>query len=337
MMNKLDNKPYADKASATHLVGSEDERLNDSIDEQAALWFTRQHSQRMTPTQRAEFKDWMLHDAHQHAYQAIAELWRNCDDLPRPATPTIEKPKRSFWRPITHTMATFCLVAILYLPYSHLPALLMDNMTLATSDLPKEMTLADGSKVFLDRNSQVRVAYIQTERQLWLDKGQAYFKVKSNPYRPFYVHTDNSLVKVVGTEFEVSHYQNNQTSVAVHEGIVEVRASKNAKPTYLYAGTQATSLPTREQFVVSAINPDFVGSWRFGQLHFFEQPLTEVIAKLKPYLNINIQLASPDLAKMKVSGVANIDDAKSFITAIPLILPVNVIFTDKNNVLIINK
>ncbi|MGR6438545.1 hypothetical protein ACU42Y_05445 [Proteus mirabilis] len=62
-----------------------------------------------------------------------------------------------------------------------------------------------------------------------------------------------------------------------------------------------------------------------------------MITKLKPYLDINVHISSADVAKIKVSGVANINDAKSFITALPLLLPVNVIFTDKNNVLIINK
>lgn len=236
-----------------------------------------------------------------------------------------------------HTTATLCLLTVLYLPYSHLPALLMDNMTLATSDLPKEMTLADGSKVYLDRNTQVRVAYVQAERQLWLDKGQAYFKVKSNPYRPFYVHADTRLIKVVGTEFEVSRYDNHQINVAVHEGIVEVKATPKSSPAYLYAGSQATSTLANDNFVISSVNIDSVGSWRFGQLHFFERPLNEVIAKLKPYLDINIQISSPEIANMKVSGIANINDAKDFITAIPLILPVNVVFTDKNNALIINK
>ncbi|WP_193015034.1 FecR family protein [Proteus sp. FME41] len=331
------NKPHTDEDSDSLFRMSDDELLNESIDEQAALWFTRQHSQRMTPQQRQMFKDWIASDINRQAYQDIAGIWRHCDSLSRPTIPPIEKRKRTLWRPVIHTTATFCLLTVLYLPYSHLPALLMDNMTLATSDLPKEMTLADGSKVYLDRNTQVRVAYIQKERRLWLDKGQAYFKVKSNPYRPFYVHADTRLIKVVGTEFEVSRYDNNQINVAVHQGIVEVKVTEKSPPAYLYAGSQATSKLTNDRFIISSVNIDSVGSWRFGQLHFFERPLNEVITKLKPYLDINIQITSPEIAKMKVSGVANINDAKDFITAIPLILPVNVVFTDKNNALIINK
>lgn len=332
-----ENKSHTDEVSDSLSLGSDDYLLNDLIDEQAALWFTRQHSQKLTPQQRQEFKQWIANDAHRQAYQAIAEVWRGCEALSRPVIPLVEKRKHSIWRPFIHTTATLCLLVILYLPYSRLPALLMDNMTLATSSQPKEMTLADGSKVFLDRETQVRVAYIQQERRLWLDKGQAYFKVKSNPYRPFYVHADNRQIKVVGTEFEVSRYQNNQINVAVHEGIVEVKTAEKASPAYLYAGSQAISKSAGDTLAISTVNINSVGSWRFGQLHFFEQPLYEVITKLKPYLDINIQISSPEIAKMKVSGVANINDAKSFITAIPLILPVNVVFSDKNNALIINK
>ncbi|MFN6886833.1 transmembrane sensor, partial [Proteus mirabilis] len=80
----------------------------------------------------------------------------------------------------------------------------------------------------------------------------------------------------VGTEFEVSRYQNNQISVAVHEGIVEVKATEKSPATYLYAGSQAISQSTDNQFVISSVNADSVGSWRFGQLHFFEQPLGDV-------------------------------------------------------------
>lgn len=335
--NIPETKPHTDEGADHLFLENDDELLNDSIDEQAALWFTRQHSQRMTPKQRQAFKIWIENDVNRQAYQDIAGLWRQCDALPRPTIATVEKKKRSLWRPMIHTTATLCLLTVLYLPYSHLPALLMDNMTLATSDLPKEMTLADGSKVYLDRNTQVRVAYVQEERRLWLDKGQAYFKVKSNSYRPFYVHADTRLIKVVGTEFEVSRYDNHQINVAVHEGIVEVKATPKSSPAYLYAGSQATSTLANDSFVISSVNIDSVGSWRFGQLHFFERPLNEVIAKLKPYLDINIQISSPEIAEMKVSGIANINDAKDFITAIPLILPVNVVFTDKNNALIINK
>ncbi|UDF26481.1 FecR family protein [Proteus terrae] len=335
--NIPETKPHTDEGADHLFLENDDELLNDSIDEQAALWFTRQHSQRMTPKQRQAFKIWIENNVNRQAYQDIAGLWRQCDALPRPTIATVEKKKRSLWRPMIHTTATLCLLTVLYLPYSHLPALLMDNMTLATSDLPKEMTLADGSKVYLDRNTQVRVAYVQEERRLWLDKGQAYFKVKSNSYRPFYVHADTRLIKVVGTEFEVSRYDNHQINVAVHEGIVEVKATPKSSPAYLYAGSQATSTLANDSFVISSVNIDSVGSWRFGQLHFFERPLNEVIAKLKPYLDINIQISSPEIAEMKVSGIANINDAKDFITAIPLILPVNVVFTDKNNALIINK
>ena len=105
-------------------------------------------------------------------------------------------------------------------------------MTLATNDLPKEMTLADDSKVYLDRNTQVRVAYVQEERRLWLDKGQAYFKVKSNLIALFfYVHADTRLIKVVGTEFELVAMITTKLTLLSMKGLFEVKAApKSSQP-----------------------------------------------------------------------------------------------------------
>ncbi|EEG84795.1 hypothetical protein PROPEN_03158 [Proteus penneri ATCC 35198] len=159
--NIPETKPHTDEGADLLFLETDDELLSGSPDEQAALWFTRQHSQRITPKQRQAFKVWIENDVNRQAYQDIAGIWRQCDTLPRPTITTVEKKKHSPWRPMIHTTAALCLLTVLYLPYSHLPALLMDNMTLATSNSPKEMTLADGSKVYLDRNTQVRVAYVQ--------------------------------------------------------------------------------------------------------------------------------------------------------------------------------
>ncbi|WP_140185022.1 FecR domain-containing protein, partial [Vibrio parahaemolyticus] len=69
---------------------------------------------------------------------------------------------------------------------------------------PKEVTLPDGSQLFLNRNTRIHVAYETPVRNILLEKGNVYFKVKSNPYRPFIIQADKRRIQVVGTEFEVN-------------------------------------------------------------------------------------------------------------------------------------
>ncbi|XPD82952.1 DUF4880 domain-containing protein [Proteus mirabilis] len=91
MTSKSGNQPHTDEAPATLLADTHDQLSQQSIDEQAALWFTRQHSQQMSSQQRQAFKQWLADKDNQQAYQAIAEIWHSCEALPRPTIVPIEK------------------------------------------------------------------------------------------------------------------------------------------------------------------------------------------------------------------------------------------------------
>lgn len=50
------------------------------IDEDAALWFTRVHSQQLSDQQSQEFKIWLrASKAHEDAYEAIAGIWQDIE------------------------------------------------------------------------------------------------------------------------------------------------------------------------------------------------------------------------------------------------------------------
>ncbi len=57
--------------------------------------------------------------------------------------------------------------------------MLLNNMTLVATDTPKEVTLPDGSQLFLNRNTRIHVAYETPVRNLYLE--QEMFILKSNP------------------------------------------------------------------------------------------------------------------------------------------------------------
>ncbi len=311
-----------------------------SIDEEAALWFTRQHSQLFTEQQASEFTDWLAASAeHKQAYKNIAEVWRDCDLMPRPVSLPMPPQKRTYrwlWRPLGNTLAGLFIVALLFMPYSHLPSMLINNMTLVTRDQPKEMILSDGSRLFLNRNSQIRVAYKKEQRQLWLDQGEVFFSVKSNPYRPFIIHADQRDIQVVGTEFSVSKEQS-QIEISVNQGVVAFQTAQQNKKQYLYAGDNAVSSAPDSKILVSKIATQDIAGWRYGELNFTERPLGEILRQLKPYYDVNIELSPQDLMQRKISGRINLQQPEQFFQALPLLLPVQVVFKDQNNILIIEQ
>ena len=92
------------------------------------------------------------------------------------------------------------------------------------------LTLPDGSKVVLEKNSSIIVSedFGKVNRTVLL-KGKAFFKVVRNEKKPFLVRMGNLVTEVLGTSFKVgADNQNKSIEVAVISGKVSVYAtSKN--------------------------------------------------------------------------------------------------------------
>lgn len=89
----------------------------------------------------------------------------------------------------------------------------------------RTLVLNDGSTVELNAQSKIRVAYTDAERTIQLLRGQALFKVAKDPSRPFVVATDGTIVRAVGTQFDV-YKKPAGTQVTVIEGRVAVVHAK---------------------------------------------------------------------------------------------------------------
>jgi transmembrane sensor len=63
----------------------------------------------------------------------------------------------------------------------------------------RSITLADGSVIFLNTSSAVRVRYGQSARDIELIRGEARFQVAKCPLRPFTVATSVASVRALGT------------------------------------------------------------------------------------------------------------------------------------------
>lgn len=309
----------------------------DERDDAAALWFTRWHSQSMNAHQQSELRSWLAASAeNQQAFDEMAQMWSDMSSLPRPAV-AAAKPVRTFsvLRPLRHTLAGFFILIMLFLPYSQLPALLMDNLTLATTSDSKSMILPDGSRIFLNRDSEADIAYEQTHRRITLVRGNAFFQVKTNPWRPFIIQADGREITVVGTEFDVRK-QGTEITVSVARGIVALRDAEKESPVYLRAGDEAVSTARGHKPVISHIPPELAGEWRNGQISLTDTPLRDVVSRLAPYHNRTISLAA-NAGELRVSGRVNTDDAGAFFTALPQVLPVSVTEQPNGTLLIIKK
>ncbi len=143
--------------------------------------------------------------------------------------------KRNLW--VQLTLAACLLLVISFSIYLYFPEffrrnVISDNRGMETqnnSNTNQTLTLPDGSKVVLEKNSSIIVSedFGKVNRTVLL-KGKAFFKVVRNEKKPFLVRMGNLVTEVLGTSFKVgSDNQNKSIEVAVISGKVSVYATSN--------------------------------------------------------------------------------------------------------------
>jgi len=193
----------------------------------------------------------------------------------------------------------------------------------------RSITLADGSVIFLNTSSAVRVRYGQSARDIELIRGEARFQVAKSPLRPFTVATSVASVRALGTVFNVA-MDNGGTQVAVLEGSVEVRELQPlATPGAPADASRVTQMPQHNHLQLTSgqraavtrkgIEPDVgpsiesVNAWTQRRLVFRDMTLSEVIDQFNRYRRQPLVIDDPALGQMRVSGTFDPSDLDSLV------------------------
>ena len=177
------------------------------------------------------------------------------------------------------------------------------------------MTLADGTRVRLDTDTELRVRLRDHERDVRLVHGQAFFDVAHDKARPFIVQADDAKVRALGTRFDV-RLKGEEAHVTLVEGAVEVthdqagqvRKWRLAPGQALVAGAPAAQ--PRAVDVASAT------SWTEGQLVFHATALSDAVTEVNRYSRTKVVLDDPALAGATVNGKFDTGDTQAFVAAV---------------------
>lgn len=143
--------------------------------------------------------------------------------------------------------------------------------------VPNELVLPDGSVVRLSGETELTydVSNFTENRTLNL-RGEAFFKVEKKEGRPFRVETDQVIVTVLGTEFNMRSYAgDNETIVSLTSGKIEVK-DKNKSVTLSPMEQFRYDKRTGKSQVVK-FDPELIDKWRFGKKKLNDIPLPEAL------------------------------------------------------------
>jgi len=314
----------------------------DRIDSEASGWLVRLENGAPGPDERAEFEEWLALDPrHRKTFEGMRQTWNEVPQLASLAY-LVTKPGLSASEPVSAraplhrhwarwsagglAAAAAAFAALLWVPGSWLSPGNRYSTQIAETRI---VTLADGSSVTLGGKSSLLVRFSEKERRVILSGGEAFFDVVHNGARPFVVEAGNSLIRDVGTKFDVN-VTHATVRVSVVEGLVQVsspdRSRGPAKLIRAGEGTEISLAPpgnnTTEPLPVLSSRDLPAGAWREGRLVFDDVRLADMAADVNRYYVPGVKVDPGEVGDLRVTASFKTSEIPAFMSALSATLPV---------------
>jgi transmembrane sensor len=298
---------------------------------EAAEWLAElEMSDEVTAHTRGEFQQWLESDfRHREAYARVERNWRTLDRLPLLLRPPKYRSRQEVMAAIRDlhartdrrrvarkrhhkitariagcAVAVTAAVAVTFFSSSWLEVQQPTHWTgYESADRPIPVRLEDGSLLYLNRNSHVRVHFTDSSRELSLDAGESFFRVSHEP-RSFVVWVDKTSVRATGTEFRLKRHPQGMVEAAVKQGSVEIDSPQctcDHKQLHLEAGHAAT-VTASEMRKSEQSASDTTHTFDWTNTLQIDETLAEAVTKFNWYNDKKLDIANPALERLKVAG-----------------------------------
>jgi transmembrane sensor len=280
------------------------------VDEAASDWLERRNFGSWTEEDRREFDDWFESSlAHRIAFVRLESGWKRTERLTALQSPTRSDSRLStqdLWLKFFRLTAAVLFVAAVGSGVAfYLAKRTQSTYTTGTGER-EVLSLADGSQIELNTETSLRTAVASGGRTVWLDKGEAYFRIKHDAAHPFVVLAGERRLTDIGTEFTVRR-DSERLKVAVLAGNVRFEGDNSRrdeqKPAILKSGD--TIVATATSFSISREPLKQLANelgWRRGVLIFNQTPLSEAADEINRYNRKKLVIADSAVGRLKIGG-----------------------------------
>jgi len=169
------------------------------------------------------------------------------------------------------------------------------------------IVLSDSTVVWLNAGSRlIYPTLFKNKTREVLLFGEAFFEVAKNPEKPFIVKTSDLDIRVLGTQFNVSSYEEDDLiQTVLKEGSVDIRRKGTLffeHDAVLKPNQMASFNKTTNNTKIKTVDPDYYTLWTKGLISFDDIDLNRVIKKVERFYNISISFSDPEKKIMRISG-----------------------------------
>lgn len=197
-----------------------------------------------------------------------------------------ETRKSHFWK---YAAAILLIATVSFLILQ--PGEVVMKQTLAY-DGPKQVTLPDGSEVWLNKGASLDYpeSFASRSREVTL-KGEAFFEVAHNPEKPFIVTADGTTTEVLGTSFNIKEGEGEVLQLVLETG--KVRFTKDRKRATLAPGDMINVDAQGNITKTTNTDRNFI-SWKTKKLVFENTPMTEVVGDISKLYGVVLEITDKD-------------------------------------------
>jgi ferric-dicitrate binding protein FerR (iron transport regulator) len=203
------------------------------------------------------------------------------------------------------------------------------NEVFSSIDAITRVTLPDGSNVWLNHSSSLRYpSFFRSDKRTIELTGEGFFEVVHNSKVPFIVKAGDIEIMATGTTFNVLAYPGeNRIETSLINGNVEIMGPDNNGKRSSLLKMKSHDLAIYQisdgKINTFSINDDRYYSWKDGKLIFSEEPLGEVIKKLRRWYNVDIQAKDPEILDLTLTATFVHESLPQVMELLAMIIPIN--------------
>lgn len=300
------------------------------IGQKAALWLTVHERGAISQSQQQEFDTWMASSlANRVAYWRLKAAWSRSERLValRPAEPASSSTAgNQFWSRAKAPMSVALVLAACLAGGATYMVRESGPRTFATGfGERKVLKLADGSTIELNTDSSVRISVTQNSRRVWLDGGEAYFKVKHDAEHAFTVTMGDRSVTDLGTQFSIRREPESLTVSVIQGRVLFDTVNRSKTPNLLTAGD--TAVVAGNAFFVRKEGAHKLAekaAWRHGMLVFDQVSLADAAAEFNRYNDTKIVVQDRKAARRTIGATFPIHSVAEFVDVAQDVLKLHV-------------
>ena len=194
-----------------------------------------------------------------------------------------------------------------------------------------KVTLPDGTRVWLNSASRLRypTAFTGATRRVELS-GEAYFEVAKNSRQPFTVATAGMAVNVLGTDFNLNAYSdedsirttlvdgavrlvNDGNALEIHPGEQGSLARDEKQDSLARDEKQGSPARDGKRMVVSRPDVQEVLAWKNGEFVFYSQPIQVIMRQVSRWYDVDVEYRGAPPTTLFTGDIARASKASALL------------------------